>query len=408
MGHPLNALKRLGRLLLPDGGNVALLFALMMPVIVGGAGLGVETAYWRYAQLKLQAAADAAAFAGAVEKRGGASDDRVTTIASGAAADNGFTPGSIVVKASLASGANASNQVEVDLQTQATRFFTSYFNSQPVALKARAVASYTPSSEACILALDPSAADAAQVTGSGILTLQGCSVMSNSLSNQALSVQGSGRLTAPCVISAGGVSLTANATLTECAGPITQAPRASDPYADLPVPPTTGPCADDSSASLSPGIYCSGLSLSGTVSLAPGVYVIKGGDLNFGSHANITGSGVTFYLVGSSRLSMNSNGHETISAPTTGTYAGMLMFGDRTNVGGQTNKLNGDATTSLTGAFYFAKQELDYLGNFSGQGGCVKVVAGIIKWSGNSTVKADCTSLGLKTVAALTAVKLTE
>ena len=34
-------------------GNIAVMAALTMPVIVGGAGLGVETGYWYYEQLRL-------------------------------------------------------------------------------------------------------------------------------------------------------------------------------------------------------------------------------------------------------------------------------------------------------------------------------------------------------------------
>ncbi|TIU61412.1 MAG: hypothetical protein E5W15_32155, partial [Mesorhizobium sp.] len=45
------------------GGNVATIFALTLPVVVGGAGLGVETSYWYYSSLKLQSTADAAAYA---------------------------------------------------------------------------------------------------------------------------------------------------------------------------------------------------------------------------------------------------------------------------------------------------------------------------------------------------------
>ncbi|TIU21447.1 MAG: hypothetical protein E5W38_34275, partial [Mesorhizobium sp.] len=44
-----------------EGGNVAIVFAFTLPIVVGGAGLGVETSYWYYSSLKLQATADAAA-----------------------------------------------------------------------------------------------------------------------------------------------------------------------------------------------------------------------------------------------------------------------------------------------------------------------------------------------------------
>ncbi|MER8665555.1 pilus assembly protein TadG-related protein, partial [Mesorhizobium sp. M1148] len=43
-------------------GNVAVVVAFTLPVVVGGAGLGMETSFWYYSSLKLQAVADAAAY----------------------------------------------------------------------------------------------------------------------------------------------------------------------------------------------------------------------------------------------------------------------------------------------------------------------------------------------------------
>ena len=37
-------------------GNVAITFALSMPLVVGGLGFGAETGYWYYQQLRLQQA----------------------------------------------------------------------------------------------------------------------------------------------------------------------------------------------------------------------------------------------------------------------------------------------------------------------------------------------------------------
>ncbi|MER8974008.1 pilus assembly protein TadG-related protein [Mesorhizobium sp. M0800] len=51
-----------------ESGNVATIFALSLPIVVGAAGLGIETSYWYFSSLKLQAVADAAAYAGALER----------------------------------------------------------------------------------------------------------------------------------------------------------------------------------------------------------------------------------------------------------------------------------------------------------------------------------------------------
>jgi len=37
-----------------DKGNVAIVVALCLPLIIGGAAFGVEVGYWRYDQVRLQ------------------------------------------------------------------------------------------------------------------------------------------------------------------------------------------------------------------------------------------------------------------------------------------------------------------------------------------------------------------
>src|SRR3954470_9966158 len=89
-----------------QGGNVALVFGLTLPVVVGGAAFGVETSYWYLRDVQLQSEADAAAYAGAVEKRGGSSTATVKSAATSVAVGNGFDSGSgtITVNVPPASG----------------------------------------------------------------------------------------------------------------------------------------------------------------------------------------------------------------------------------------------------------------------------------------------------------------
>jgi Flp pilus assembly protein TadG len=46
MGRYLNISRMGQRLATCRRGNVAIMFALFLPVIIGGAGFGVETTYW--------------------------------------------------------------------------------------------------------------------------------------------------------------------------------------------------------------------------------------------------------------------------------------------------------------------------------------------------------------------------
>src|SRR4029079_12403955 len=137
-----------------------------------------------------------------------------------------------------------------------------------------------------------------------------------------------------------------------------------------------------------------------------GVYVVQGA-LKVNANAVVAGSGVTIFMAGSNSYIMNGNATVTLSAPTSGAYSGVLFYGDRTGTAAQST-FNGTATSLLTGAIYFPRQQVNYLGNFSGTGGCTQVVADTIQWSGSTTIKQDCTSLGMKDIPATQSVRLVE
>lgn len=389
-----------------EGGNVATIFALTLPVVVGGAGLGVETSYWYYSSLKLQATADAAAYAGALEKIQGSDTATITTAATQSATANGLGNGTITVHTPPTSGPNTANKaVEVILDQNLDRVFTSIFSESKVPEQARAVALITDASKACNVALSQSASQAVLYSGSTTVKQNGCVTMANSIASDAIKVQGSASLQTDCLISAGGVVLNNPVTMV-CKSPITQALPTSDPFSSLPTPAATNPCQNDKKTTLQAGTYCSGLSLSGNVTLKPGVYVVQG-NLKINAGAVVSGSGVTIFMSGSSTVSMNGNATVTLSAPTSGIYSGVLFYGDRNGTSAKSN-FNGTATSLLTGAIYFPRQEVDYLGNFSGKNGCTQVVADTIQWSGSSTINQDCSSLGMKDIPAAPSIAIVE
>ena len=386
------------------GGNVALIFALTSPLVVGAGGLGVETTYWYNEQLRLQSAVDAAAFAAGIEKRAGADQERLEQAALREVSDNGIdTAGSTLVV-----DASGTNEVRVAVERQAERYFTAFFSDEPVRIAASSTVSFSSSASACVLALDPTASAAANFSGNSRLNLINCSVMANSVASDAVEMQGSARLDASCIISVGGIVLTSGATLTTCAAPITQAPPAADPYATVTAPSTGGACLKGNERSLTPGRYCGGLSLGGNVTLAPGTYVVSGGTFRINAGANVTGSGVTIYLTGGARTSFNGNATINMSAPTSGPYAGVLLFGDRADIGGSRNSINGTAQSHLTGSLYFPSQALEFLGNFSGVQNCMQIVANTVAWTGNSSMSVDCSAYGIREAPTMTLIRLSQ
>lgn len=403
-------LKKPSSFLRDRAGNVSILFAATLPLIVAGAGFATEGGYWFYRSLGLQAASDAAAYAAALEKLAGSPIATIKSEAVKVAVQNEYdaTAGTAIVHSPPATGPNTGkNGVEVVLQQTLPRFFSQIFDERPFIITRRAVAIYAVDTKACMLALDPSASRTVLVSGSADVKLVGCSIMANSIANDAIRTQGSALIAADCLVSAGGLDLSANSVTTKCAAPVTKASPVNDPFADLPAPSTGGPCQPATGGVLQAGTYCNGLTLSGTIALKPGVYVISGGNFNIASNAKVTGSDVVFYLTGGARATINGSATVQLSAPQTGTYKGVLFYGDRSSTGG-INKFNGTAASLLTGAIYFAKQNVEYTGDFSGIGGCTQIVANTISWSGKAQVKQDCSSLGLRDIPASQIVKLVE
>lgn len=398
-------------LLRDNRGSTAIAFAASLPLVVAGATLGVETSYWYYKKLQLQAAADAAAYAGAIEKRAGSNRTAVTLAATNVAIGNGFDAavGSTVLNSPPQSGTHINAKaVEVVLEENAPRFFSSLFITTPVVVRARAVAAYEDAGSACILALSKTASKAALFSGSSTSKFKGCSVMANSLASDAVTVQGSGRLETSCIYSVGGVNLAGSTVMDECKSAQVGVPVVGDPYGDVEPPATTTPCKNASGSTLDAGTYCGGMSLSGTKTLNPGVYVVSGGDLKINANANISGSGVMFYLTNGARVSINGNATVNLSAATTGPYSGLLFFGDRSDTGASKNTFNGTAASKLTGAIYFASQNIQFLGNFSGTDGCTQVVGLTVEWSGNANISKDCTAYGMRAIPAAQLVRLVE
>ncbi len=410
--------------------------ALTMPLLVGAVGFGVEVTTWYHSDAALQQTADKAVYAAALELRAGSVYDEMKSAASTVAIQNGFTAvafnvfsdadafnsttytgngtaatsgggNTMDVKNPPISGAyiNNSKAIQVIVQKTVPLNFSSFFMSTAVLEKKSAVALIQTAGSACVLALDTSASDAIKVWGSAQLSLTGCNVNSNSTSSTSVTVGGSAHLTTNCVVTVGGVSFSGSQTTQNCGTAITNASPVGDPYASLAVPPTGSTRPNTNGSTLQPGSYA-GMNLSGTKTMQPGVYYVSSGSLSFNANSVITGTGITFYLAPGVTFNMNNNATVNLSAPTSGTYSGVLFYSDRSNTSDV--KFNGTASSSMTGVFYFPGQALQYNGNYSGSGGCTQIVAKTVEWTGNAAIAQDCSAKGMANISSTQLVKLVE
>ncbi len=431
-GPLLAELKRIAQ---DEAGSIAIVAAIILPLVVGGLGLGAETGYWYMMQRKLQHAADVSAHAAGVRKRAGAIKSQIDVAALNIAMSTGFSPsvGAIVVNSPPLAGikSGSADSVEVLLTHVQSRLLSAIFSNTSVTIKARAVASIIAGSKACVLALAPTASGAVTVSGSTAVTLNGCDIASNSNAADSFLMSGTGaKLSTGCVDAVGQAVITSGLTLTQCAAVKEYAPVVRDPYASVPEPAVVGACNNakvgqpNSTTTLTPannhpsGVksmrFCNGLDLKGIVNFSPGLYLIEGGDLRInGGDANATslvqlaGAGVTFYFASNAAMNINSKATLNLAAPTSGPFSGILFFGSRAS-GGYIQHVNGSATSTMQGAVYMPASAVSLNGNSTAVGGCTQVIGLTVTFTGNSTLGATCDSAGTKGIESNETVAIVE
>lgn len=199
------------RFLAADEGGILLLWAVLMPVIVGMMGLGLETGLWYMEKRKLQTAADAAAIAAAYES----SSSNRTTAAQSSVTANGFGTGSgvtVTVNNPPSNGAYTSNNnaVEVILSQQQTTLFSSLYLAQKPTVTARAVGlkTVTNTGTACILSLDSTGSSDISSNGGASINAPNCIVASNSSNSSALTMNGGANMKVQSLYLMGNYKLT--------------------------------------------------------------------------------------------------------------------------------------------------------------------------------------------------------
>ena len=188
-------------------GIVIIIFALMLPLIVGFVGLGVETALWFSEKRSLQTAADAAALAGVYEyNENGSGGGGILTKATTDATRNGYDNvggDTIAVNNPPIIGANTADAtaVEVTLTRTINFLFASFvLPGGSLNISARAVAASSAKGDACILALSPTEDSAFKVSGNITLDMD-CGIAVKSTSSKGADFSGNSTIdiTALCV-----------------------------------------------------------------------------------------------------------------------------------------------------------------------------------------------------------------
>lgn len=396
-----------------DSGQALVVVAFGMVIILGFLGLGLDLGYLRMMKRQVQKAADAAAIAAAVELTycGGTSNcSALQKAAQDGLTENGFA-GSALYTQCAAAGGNLtvtvnnppcaigatdpnngnSHYVEVVVSQVEPLTFTRVFGVKNFTVSARAEAGLGGGSN-CIYALDPTDSDTLAVDLLATINSQ-CGIVDESSSSSALQCIIASITGSQIGIVGGDSTFFCSLNPTPKTG--IAMPSPADPLAYL-TAPTVGACGTSTkspyfgytgsttgllitgTATLNPGVYCGGIEINNgaNVTFNPGTYILTSPSSKTGTAYGLTadigalatGTGVTFYNTLTSGYdsgpvqfnftSFTSGYGINLTAPTSGTYEGILFFQDPANTSQAQIIGSSSYNTVLQGAYYFPKAKV--------------------------------------------------
>lgn len=336
-----------------EGGNVAVIFAVVSIVLIGAIGVAVDYSRMVLTRSQLQDRLDAALIAG-VQGQG-------TTTAE-TFFDN-TTTGSIaksISRSFTSDGDGLSGTATAEVPTT----LASVLGLRSFDVSASGKATRPSGGGACILVNSTTANQAFLANSGASINAPDCEIHVRSTANPAAIVNSGVTLNVKRVCIAG-ANIIKN---TSAAMPIeTGCAAATDTIGPTLPAVNVGACtqngpvnANGGVVNLSPGVYCN-FTVNGTatINLQPGLYVIKGSTII--NDGRINGTGVTFYFPdASSQLTFNGNVVKNLSAPTSGPYANLLMFENPSASGTGSYIFNGSSGDLLSGVIYLVKRNVTY------------------------------------------------
>lgn len=351
------------------GGNVALMVALTLPLLVGAAGSALVYDKAVTARSALQDSVDAAVLAGAALS--GNEDSKIQSARQILTAN--------LTNAEHLADITSDFKQEGDLfEGEITASVEHPFGALigpgkiKVAVNAAARASTLP---VCVLGLNGLDNGSFDINGSPKFNAPGCAVQANSGSKFAMTIEGNPEAKAGRFGVTGG-----HKGDTFSPTPVNGSDKVDDPLANLPFPVHDN-CDDagkeglviKASVTLQPGTYCGGISVSGSdveVTLAPGVYVMVDGPLYLNAKSTMTGERVMFAFTGDdSTLRLWGSSNLRVTSPVSGPYTNIQFLQDRTDSKGRgmwvsIGGSNGDESKlEYDGVAYFPTQNLWMYGN---------------------------------------------
>jgi Flp pilus assembly protein TadG len=335
----MSLLKNFGR---DERGTVAVVAAGSMVVMIGAVGLGVDYGRALNQRTAMQRALDASLLAA------GATTDASKRVA---VAEKYFTAnytGGVPVTPifSNAANGNVAGKANAEVPTTVSQILgITTLNTGAVASVAPSVTvtntasgsvqTTTQGALPCIMALDTAKKWSFEVISNSKWEAPQCEVHVASNHSEAMKVDSASQVNFKSVEVKGGLKQIGDKSIARVNLASTKV--ASDPFVGKMPSVPTGACTytnyTNPTPTVSPGTYCGTTTFAGDmVTMNPGLYIFQSptgtsGGLHV-SAKTIRGHGVSFYFADNNTklLSYKSKNRNHLHAPTTGTYAGILMF----------------------------------------------------------------------------------
>ena len=403
--------KRLKGLRADENGNVLLLAAAAMPLIVGSAGIAIDTIQMSLLKRHLQRAADSAALAGAYSKAQTKPEADVRAAVIKALGFNNAFPLITTPAVSFpATGLHAGRAVRVEVAARRKLPFWSFFFSTPPTITAAGTAALVYSGKYCMISLDEGSAFPGITFGGSADVNLGCGIISNTSGVNAVNVNSNGggqstRVVASPVAAVGGVP--SNNAYQQPTLLIPYSLKQDDPFRNVPQPPPQTECLPEitDSTIVEAGKCYRGINVNGPKTLPSGkLYIV--GNIRLNASADLSGSEVALILTHDSdpdsdpatpaptqptypTLSINGTAKLTLTAPTSGDYKNLIMHYDgRAPYGNHT--INGNSNLTLTGAIYAPSQKLTFDGTSAMTTSCLQLVAFRLTFEGRTELNNNC------------------
>lgn len=320
-----------------DGGNYAIIAALLLPMLAGVAGGAVDFYVYNDQQRQLQNVADSATLAATREASlGGWSQEKAEAVVDSYIEANlkTFGAGSAVyTRVVTVDEENRRVTVAVD-QDHYGYFVAGYFKHSPQ-IRVTSAAQASGNTNVCVIGLHENGNSTISLDSNSVLSAPNCAVYSNSSATKGMASLSNSVMTAGLACSAGGYE---GAARNYNKLPLTDCPIVADPLASRLPPSLTGlpefenVRLKDKTQSIGPGIYEGGLKIDGNaiITLTPGIYVMKDGPFVVDSNSVVRGVGIGMYFTGEdAHFRFKSNAEVDLEAPSDGDMAGLLFFQDR-------------------------------------------------------------------------------